>query len=273
MATMNANGTELYYEVEGEGPPLVLVHGNWSDRTSWAFLAPQLARDFRVLSYDRRGHGRSGRSPGDTPRHHNEDDLIALIETVHGEPAHVVGNSYGGLVSLAVAARRPELIRTLSVHEPPALSLPGDEQYARQMAGLFDTLRLVTAEIERGDVERGARRFMDEAALGEGAWALIPDEMRALFFATAPAFAQEARAARWTELDLANVRRYGGPILLTKGDASPPWLPMIVDRLAELLPDADTATVAGAGHAPHGTHPVEYATLLAEFAAPVALPA
>jgi pimeloyl-ACP methyl ester carboxylesterase len=259
--------------VKGDGPPLVLVHGNWSDHTSWGFLAPHLARDFRVLSYDRRGHGRSGTSPGNTPRRENEDDLIALIEAVHGEPAHVVANSYGGLVSLAVAARRPELIRTLSVHEPPALALPGDEQHASQMAKLRRTVGLVTAEIERGEVERGARRFMEEAALGEGSWAVIPDELRALFFATAPAFAREARAERWTELDLAGVRRCSGPILLTKGDASPPWLPAIVDRLAELLPEADAATVPGAGHAPHETHPVGYAALLADFASPVALPA
>jgi pimeloyl-ACP methyl ester carboxylesterase len=268
MATVSANGIELHYEIEGEGPPLVLVHGNWSDHTSWGLLAPHLARSFRVLRYDRRAHGRSGSQPGPTARRQNEDDLIALIESVFGEPAHVVGNSYGGLVSLAVAASRPDLVQTLSVHEPPALSLPGTGEFERQMEVLRATLRVVAAEIEGGEIERGTRRFMEEAALGEGAWALFPEEMRSLFFSTAHSFAAEVSAAHWTELDLAGVRRSARPVLLTKGDASPEWLPLIVDRLAELLPDAGVATVAGAGHAPHETHPADYAEQIRAFAQP-----
>jgi pimeloyl-ACP methyl ester carboxylesterase len=131
----------------------------------------------------------------------------------------------------------------------------------------------VVAEIAAGDVERGARRFMEERAVGPGGWELFPDELRALFFATARAFAAETGAAGWSELDLAAVRSLDRPILLTKGDASPAWLPLILDRLAELLPDAGTAIVAGAGHAPHETRAAEYAALLARFASRAAEPA
>jgi pimeloyl-ACP methyl ester carboxylesterase len=98
-------------------------------------------------------------------------------------------------------------------------------------------------------------------------WSLIPDELKALFFRTAPAFAAEVSAARWSEIDLAALRRFPGPVLLTKGEVSPAWLPALVDRLAELLPEAETATIPAAGHGPHETHPEEYAKLLADFGA------
>lgn len=265
MPTLNVKGAELNYELDGDGAPLVLVHGNWSDRTSWGLLTPHLVREFRVLSYDRRGYGRGATTAHRTPRRRNEDDLAALIEAVCGEPAHVVGNSYGGLTALGLASRRPDLVRTLSVHEPPAVSLPGGHEFAERMEGVMATLETVRAEIEDGDLERAARRFMEEGVLGAGAWALFPHELRALFVRTAPAFAAEVRAARWSELDLEALRGFAQPVLLTKGEVSPDWLPAILDRLAELLPEAETSTVRGAGHGPHQTHPEEYARVVAEF--------
>ncbi|TMK82607.1 MAG: alpha/beta fold hydrolase, partial [Actinobacteria bacterium] len=63
MTTETINGTTLAYDVAGEGDPLLLIHGSWGERQTWAFVLPGLAESFRVVSYDRRGHGESVGQP------------------------------------------------------------------------------------------------------------------------------------------------------------------------------------------------------------------
>lgn len=97
----------------GHGPPIVLVHGSWDDRHVWALVEDDLAKSFRVVSYDRRGHTDSEESPEPGTRRDDEDDLAALIEALGLAPASLVGNSFGGSITLGLAARRPELVRSV----------------------------------------------------------------------------------------------------------------------------------------------------------------
>src|SRR5688572_2335721 len=94
MTGRSANGVRLYYEAHGTGEPLVLVHGSWTDATSWRFVVPGLADAFRVLVYDRRGHSRSERP--DVPGSVDEDgdDLAGLLDALGLAPAHVVASSF-----------------------------------------------------------------------------------------------------------------------------------------------------------------------------------
>ncbi|MDX6760731.1 alpha/beta fold hydrolase [Streptomyces sp. F8] len=77
--------------IEGDGEPLVLVHGSWTDHHSWNAVLPHLTRAHRVLVYDRRGHSLSERPPGQGTRTQDEDDLAALIEMI-GAPVHVAAS-------------------------------------------------------------------------------------------------------------------------------------------------------------------------------------
>ena len=122
MPTATVNGVRLSYTIIGdEGPPLVLVHGSWADGGDWELVVPALAEHFRVLTYDRRGHSQSERPPGQGSLDEDAADLAALIEQLELAPAHVVGHSSGGSIVLRLAARRPELFRSLSVQEPALL--------------------------------------------------------------------------------------------------------------------------------------------------------
>ncbi len=267
MPAIQLNEVELHYEVQGSGPPLVLVHGSMDRHEVWTQAAERLARHYRVISYDRRGHSRSERPPGARSRIEDENDLAALIETLAGEPAYVAANSFGGVISLALAARRPELFRALAVHEPPALSAADGGELEMQAQGAMGLMQEIIGEIEAGAVESGTRRFVEEIALGPGARDLIPPDDRAALVQNAPAFVAEQRDPSALDLDIAAVRRVDVPLLLTKGEESPPLLRMLLDRLAELLPAARTSEIPGAGHVPHETHPDAYAGVIAEFLA------
>jgi len=262
VTAMRINGIDLHVEQAGAGPPLVIVHGGWGDHTTWAPTTRLLAEHFRVVAYDRRGHSRSERPARGWTRRDNEDDLIALIEALDLAAAHVVGNSYGGLVALSVAARRPDLVRGVSVHEPPAIQVAPAAAVAAEQAAIAAAARQVAA----GDAEGGTRRFMEDVAFGPGAWGMLPAALRALLVGNAPAFVTEGADPHWPALDLDGVRAYPGPVQLTKGDAAPPWFSVVVDRLAGLIPEATVDVVPGAGHAPHSTHPEAYAEVVSNSA-------
>src|ERR1700682_5672729 len=88
MSTRIFNGTPLFYEDEGAGEPLVLVHGSWVEHTSWVLVVAGLARTHRFVRYDRRGHGQSSAPPEAGTVHDDVADLAALIEDLGLAPAN-----------------------------------------------------------------------------------------------------------------------------------------------------------------------------------------
>jgi 3-oxoadipate enol-lactonase len=108
-------GTRLRALVGGppDGPPVVLLHGLGGSRSNWAFLAPELARTRRVLVVDLPGHGRSSALPAAPGLGPYADRVAKLVETERLAPADLIGHSFGGLVGIRLAARRPELVRSL----------------------------------------------------------------------------------------------------------------------------------------------------------------
>jgi pimeloyl-ACP methyl ester carboxylesterase len=269
MPHLTVNGVRLYYTVSGEsGEPLVLVHGSWADHSDWDLVVPLLAQRFRVVAYDRRGHSQSESSPG--PGNLDEDaaDLAAVIEQLDLGPAHVVGLSLGGSITLRLAATRPDLFRTISVQEPPLFGLLVDNaEHGPVMRQVVTDIEAVVQRLAGGDAEGGARLFIETVALGPGAWEMLPPDVRRLLVHNAAAFLDEARDPGAITLDvdaLANIRV---PVLLTRGDQSPAGFAPVVTLLATLLPDATTKVFRGAGHLPMVTQPAEYAEALTAFAA------
>jgi pimeloyl-ACP methyl ester carboxylesterase len=255
---MRINGVDLHVEPPaGDGEPLVLVHGSWTDHNAWAALAPQLARSFRVVTYDRRGHSLSERGPEPPPRRQDEDDLAALIETLDCGPVHLVGSSYGASISLALAGRRPVLVRSVVAHEPALIGLI-------PMPDVDAAMRSVRDQLAAGDVEAGARRFFEELALGPGGWNMVPERVQRAAIGNAQTFVDMLEDPRWGALDAAAVRRFPGQIVVTHGDSGPAWLPRVALAVAERI-GRESRVIAGAGHSPHLTHPDAFAALIADI--------
>jgi len=154
------DGVNLHWAMTGEGgAPVVLVHGSWGDHHGWDLVVPALSRSSRVLAYDRRGHSRSPRPAGQGSVREDVDDLATLIGRLGLAPAHVVGNSFGGVIVLRLAATRPDLFRTLIVHEPPLLGLLDAPADRAALAAARERVRAVLALLEEGRMGDGARLF------------------------------------------------------------------------------------------------------------------
>jgi pimeloyl-ACP methyl ester carboxylesterase len=102
-----ANGINLYYEFEGEGAPLVQLHGSGFGRGNFATLTPLLRRRFRVLDFDMRGFGDSDAPIGQYSMEQWADDVAGLLDALELPSAHIHGTSMGGMVAIAFAAKYP----------------------------------------------------------------------------------------------------------------------------------------------------------------------
>ena len=256
---------ELAYDLAGSGETLVLVHGSWSDRHNWQAVNAALAASFEVVSYDRRGNGESGRSANASRRDH-EDDLAALIDELGGGPVHVAATSFGASIAIGLASRRPDTVRSLVAHEPPLVGRVADDPALEsELAAVQTSVETVVSRVERGDPVGAARQFVEEVALGRGAWDLLPDPLRETMVASAPAFVAEQEDPLWATVELDALASLDCPLLLSRGDTSPAWFSPIVAKLAGAIGHAEVHTYRGAGHAPHLTHPAEYIDTVAGF--------
>ncbi len=266
MPIRRVNGVDLFYEVSGAGEPLVLVHGSWGDHHTWDPVVAPLTEWFRVVAYDRRGHSRSERPVGQGSVYEDADDLAELIEAVGLGPAHVVANSYGSIVALNAAIRRPGAFATLVAHEPPLVAMLADAASAPVAREVDRRVGRVVELLNAGDDRAGAKLFIDTVARRPGAWEEeVPAGLRQVFIRNAPTFLDEARDPDARRLDLDRLRWFDRPALLTTGAASPPFLTAIVDAIASALPQFEVEAIDGADHAPHQTRTRLYVDLIRRF--------
>jgi pimeloyl-ACP methyl ester carboxylesterase len=145
IETLKVPGAELYYEVRGSGPVLLMMPGGPADATAFRSIAGQLASDYTVVTYDPRGLSRSKlESPLDEDRiiEAFADDVHRLLAAVTKEKADVFASSGGAVIALELAARHPEQLNTVVSHEPPSPTLQPDPAHVRAvMETITDTYR------------------------------------------------------------------------------------------------------------------------------------
>ena len=110
MDTLELDGRRLAFWEEGSGQAVVFVHGVGTSGAVWARDIAPLARECRLIVYDRRGYGASSESPRDWQAH--REDAIALIDALRTAPAVLVGYSGGSIVALDLALERPDDARS-----------------------------------------------------------------------------------------------------------------------------------------------------------------
>ena len=113
MPKVSVNGLKLFYEIEGEGEPVVLIPGFAAGRWIWFKQTADLSRKFRVIVFDPRGVSASDKPEGSQTIGLLADDIAHLLKTIGIESAHVVGASFGGFVAQEFALKYPAMTRKL----------------------------------------------------------------------------------------------------------------------------------------------------------------
>jgi 3-oxoadipate enol-lactonase len=116
MTVVQANGIEMYYEVHGEGEPLVLIPYLAADQACYAFQVAEYAKHFTCYTVDLRGAGLSGKPDGTYSTDLLAEDVAAFMQAAGIQTAHVAGLSLGAAVGMWLAARHPDRVKSLSLH-------------------------------------------------------------------------------------------------------------------------------------------------------------
>ena len=257
--TAYVNGAQLHYQMAGQGPALVLIHGNTLDTRMWDDQVQAFAEQYRVIRYDMRGFGRSAPPTGEpyTPA----DDLAALLIYLGVEHAHILGLSLGGAVAIDFVHAYPQMTDALSLADA------GLREFEWREYGEFSAA-VRTAAIESG-VESARRHWLDGALC-------------------APALAQPQVAARlrqmvgdysgwhwlnkdsWRPSEIAaseQLESVDAPALVIVGERDLVDFHQIADILHRSIPAASKAVVAGVGHMVNMEEPAQFNSLVLDFLA------
>jgi pimeloyl-ACP methyl ester carboxylesterase len=233
---------------------VVFVHGSMDRNGAFARCCGHL-RDLHTVRYDRRGYGRSaGLGAPAIPGH--VDDLIEVLDE---RPGVVVGHSLGGVIALAAAQRRPDLVRAVGAYEAP---MPWMEWWPKVSAGGEAMMAGAneTDEAAAAAVERFMRRMV-----GDERWDGLPEASRQARRAEGPALLAELRSAR-TGAPF-DVDKITVPVLVGSSTESREHHRWSARELARLLSDAPPFVIEGANHGAHATHHVEFAAFTREVVA------
>jgi pimeloyl-ACP methyl ester carboxylesterase len=244
--------------------PVVLLHSGGMSSRQWRRLGEALAPKYDVIAPDFIGFGDNPAPPGDGPTdfHRDVDAITKRVEEL-GQPVHLVGHSYGGLIALLVAERHPSRIRSLTCYDPIAW---GALHSTNDVEGLADLLRVgstpVARDVTRGGGEEWFEGFVDYWN-GPGAW-------RAMAPAGRDAFLRVGRQVFWQVLSISDDRtpasayaKIEAPTLFLTGEHTPIAARHTVATLTRTLPNARTERIAGAGHMGPITHADEVNRLIA----------
>lgn len=250
------DGVSIACQVEGDGPPLVMVHGASAGRWGWDLVRPHLQDRFTVWALDRRGRGDSGDADGDSYSAEAEFEDVAAVLREAGPDALLCGHSYGGLVAAGAATRVDRLPRVVLYEGPTGGAWVDGAWIARFEAHLEADDREPALRALLTDVGGYTEEQIDAMA-GTPAW-----EARLAACSTVPREFRAERDFRFEDLRLGDLR---APALLLVGSESPGWAHRSTAAYAEAIPDARVSTLEGQGHGAAASAPELVAAELRAF--------
>jgi 3-oxoadipate enol-lactonase len=225
----------------GDGPPVLLIMGLGMNATGWWRTIPVLSA-FRVIAFDNRGVGRSGRVPGPYTVAEMADDAVSVLDQAGVDRAHVYGISLGGMIAQEVALRHPDRVRSLVLGATTAGG--GELVPADEAVNAFVRLRAqMTAEHA---VWASVPINYSERTRLEGGQRIAEDIAQRLRFPVEPQYySAQLAAAHGHAAEVAQIR---APTLVVHGDEDVLIRPANGERLAELIPGAELSMWSGAAH-------------------------
>ncbi len=251
---VEANGTRLYHELRGSGPPLLFISGATGDAGHFESVAERLASRWTVVTYDRRGNSRSPRTSGVTSMGEQAADAAALVSALGLGRVPVFGTSGGAIIALAMLLEQAHAVRAAVLHEPPLAAV---------VPGAAEALGALRAGIDQamaaGGPPAAVEAFVRDAA--GASYAQIPDGTRARMLGNGETlFGAELEAFVGYRPDEAALARVTVPVRLFVGTDTTPLFSGAAAWLASRL-RVPVARLAG-GHTPYFDRPIETADAL-----------
>jgi len=241
----------LHYVSVGRGQPVVMVHGGLEDYRAWTAQLSALAVDhYRAIAYSRRYNFPNRNetcAASSYSAQMDADDLAMLIEELHLGPVHLVGHSYGGLAALLFATEHPELVRSLTLSEPPVFSWveeqPGGAALVRDFfRRCWVPVRRAFARHKREEVlVIASTYFTGNPVMPPAARDALEPNLREWEVLTVSAIPFPVPSTRL-------IKEFHVPVLLLTGDRTLPVLERCVAALTERFPESERVMIRNASH-------------------------
>jgi pimeloyl-ACP methyl ester carboxylesterase len=251
----------LYYVVEGEGPPLLLIHAGVADSRMWKDQVETFAGRYQVVRYDMRGYGRT-KFPGGS--YANHEDAAGLLDYLGLDVVRLVGISFGGRVALDFALAYPDRVEALVLGAPALDGYPVSPEVEKFGAE-------EEAFLERGDLtaatELNLRMWVDGPhRTPDQVSPTVRERVREMqYHAFNIPFPEGAKTQF---LDPPAIERLAGmqtPTLILIGDLDVPWMLAIANHLSSHFPGAQQKTIPGVAHLLNMEKPELFNKLVLEF--------
>lgn len=265
------DGVSLYYEEAGSGTPIVFVHEYAGDWRTWEPQMRFFSRAHRCITYSQRGYPPSD-VPSDPSKYGQElvrDDVIALMDALKIDKAHIVGHSMGALTALLVGIKYPE--RCLSVtaagcgygSSPDAKVVEQTREASRETAKMFETVDFPTAAARYADgVTRQTHKHKDPRGFAEFARMLA--EHSPVGHAMTMREVQSKRPTLWEIKD--DLKKFSRPLLVLVGDEDD-WCLEASVFIKRTAPTAGLVVIPRSGHTITSEEPAAFNAALADLIA------
>ena len=259
----------LAVEARGHGADVVLVHGALGDFRQWKPITDSLSRAFHVVALSRRFHwpNLNARDGNAYTFAGHSADLTAFLRTLH-RPAHLVGHSWGAGVTLLTALEFPELVRSLTLIEPPYASVVAARtpQFASERASRAAVVSMIAERVSAGALEDASEALIDWVQAGAGGFRRLPREVQDGLLANAPTIGPTF-ATPPPEVTCEQITGLRVPVLVLRGERTRLWYRLIAEATASCIPGAESAQIADAAHMVIVEQPERTASLIRSFIA------
>lgn len=260
MGTLGVEGAELYYEEHGSGPPLLLVHGTGAYVDLWTPVLDGLARSHRVISYDRRGFGRSSVTRRTRLADHAHD-AAALLTALDAGPATVVGWSGGGVIALDLAASYPEQVSALVLAEAAVRLSVRPSRSSLAMQTRSSAQRYLRRD--PGAAAQAMYRWSSASTGGAITFDTLPEAWQEQMTRNGPSTVLEMDQLLRPYPSLAAIRSITCPVRVIEGEVSDPVFLRADALIRTLLPQAELVVLPGAAHFLHIDQPEAWVAAVA----------
>jgi pimeloyl-ACP methyl ester carboxylesterase len=224
------DGVELHYVERGKGVAVVFIHGTLGDYSVWDGQLGPFAETYHALAYSRRyNYPNTNKLRPNHSAAVEADDLAAFIHKLDLGKVHVVGHSHGAYTALFLAVKHPELVRTLTLAEPPVVFAGEGVDDAKERL-----VKRARASFATGETEDAVRTIVNSTRAGT--YDKIPEPFRKRLLRNARELeALVTSDNMYPALDRDSVRKIAAPTLLLSGEKSPPVHKSVDEELARLL--------------------------------------
>ena len=264
LQSARVRGVPFRYVDHGQGNPVVFVHGIVSDHRVWNAHVRVISARARCIAYDQRYFGVDD-WPKAGPQYSvvtHADDLAGFVEEVVQCPAHIVGWSYGGAVALAMAAAKPELVKSLCLYEPAGLFavITAPEQIAA-IANEGIGMAPVAEAAAKGELVAAVKQAAEWTEGMPGSFNSLPPEVQQSVLENAHTLKWHFSAPR-SKVTCADLHAVSVPVTLIWGADTRPFFAIFANAIGQCLVNVEAIVLPGARHFAPVQHPDLFARLV-----------